>query len=594
MIIVKDDNKVKVRSEPNGPVEFKTIVGTDNLTTAKPIKWRYKAAKPYTSVQLGLQVSKTFEVVVDGDAETITAPAPHQILQKFKEEAFSSILDTKYAQLDQYADNGAIENSLAYGDLLLYVTASEARQTMIMVGNIFRTLFKAIRDVLRHAKKLNLVATMDTLTDLWLEYRYGWRPFIAECEALAEALTRIRPDGVKSSYGGSKKDNILKKPVGFPMVTLETPEGFIFKYKPKLKIHRRIAKNGFNYLNTESSRNDDWMAILGLDMESILSTAWEMIPFSFVVDMFLNIGSLLETQNSSEQVDSFNYYRSHITNGEFDFLCKDIQRLPYVKIIDIFALADQHGVYLDGDSTDSEGNHVKGRYWDPDGYGKIATFSREQYSTSDKYFVYKKALGYYVDLTYGHTLPATPAEIGWFNHSKYGLKLYSSDGSVKLGDTPSSKREPDPVSRCLQDIDLSLTPMSVVNAFVTDLCNEVNDTRVLWWRNEIVRAEEYDPDQYYRNIRNVLYYSPSADSLSNGNPAQIRAKWFTIGSKFVDQPVVTAKKSKAHYKKVPCTVYTRSLDKNFNHSFTVDADLSAGQVVDLLALGNSMTRRFRT
>jgi hypothetical protein len=177
-----------------------------------------------------------------------------------------------------------------------------------------------------------VVTTYKILSDVWLEYRYGWRPLIGEVKSLKKALTVVNPAGIKSAYGVSKSEDPIEGPIDLGLSTVNSPDGVQFVYRSFIDTTNvRTSKVGFNYLNTASSRNDSWMAILGLDVESLLSTAWEMIPFSFVVDMFFNIGSILQVQNSSDQVSSFNSYKTHTLTGSLRMELESIQAPKIVR-----------------------------------------------------------------------------------------------------------------------------------------------------------------------------------------------------------------------------------------------------------------------
>lgn len=312
---------VAVVSQPNGPVIRKRINAYPYAGAPHKVPMEYKAVKPYTRWDLmDAQPSCKKFRLKDGSYRYIDPPPVDEIFSKLGDP---NEIDSVFSHLREiaYAQNYSIEHSLAYGDLLLLVTAVEAKETVQMIRFVFVRLFTSLLKVYKHAKRLNLKATFDDLADIWLEYRYGWRPLIGELTTLHDWFTSEPGGRVMSSHGNAiSKDAVTHS---FEDILVRS-NGCSFVFDINCTFQKPTIKTGFTMVNRENSRNDSMLAQLGLDVESLLSTAWELIPFSFVVDMFLNIGTLLSTNTFVNQVESFNYFRTFVSAGEFDISCKEI------------------------------------------------------------------------------------------------------------------------------------------------------------------------------------------------------------------------------------------------------------------------------
>jgi hypothetical protein len=78
----------------------------------------------------------------------------------------------------------------------------------------------------------------------------------------------------------------------------------VFNLDHEVSVKVKGVKSGFTYY---LSRDNNVFDRLGLHLNSILNTAWELIPFSFILDWFVGIGDWLASQ-TSEKVEPANSY----------------------------------------------------------------------------------------------------------------------------------------------------------------------------------------------------------------------------------------------------------------------------------------------
>jgi len=325
IIIKNDDNNHTIgKDRKMGPVDYGVVQLAPYGSQKEGLKCKYVKGKPYTYIKADQRPEILSRVqTVDGLWETIKLPESMSLVGGLLETDPLRNLDVFLDQAEYYAWQDAISNSMEYGNLLLMVSAIEAGDTIKMVRFVFVRLFNIIMDLYKACKKLNVVATYDILADMWLEWRYGWRPLIGEVTAMYELLTADKLYKVKSSYGGRSLS--IPDPVTLPLVFCTTSEGRTFTYEPTLSYSSAVSKVGFNYCNTANSRNDDIWAKLGLDAESLLMTAWDLVPFSFIVDMFLNVSAILQVPSQESEVSTFNDYVSRLIHSpRISFKCKSI------------------------------------------------------------------------------------------------------------------------------------------------------------------------------------------------------------------------------------------------------------------------------
>lgn len=218
----------------------------------------------------------------------------------------------------------------AYGDIkppetYIGVTLAEAHKTVALVmqtarrfANAIRTLRRSVRtlsiadmsakdfgrevervardvsrdlgmrfeyDRIRKAYRRKRGQGMDVLSSIWLSLRYGWSPLLNDIVTTAAALTLENRSGrfvargkVKSTGEGSSSKSARFSPnFGLQHYTLST------------KIER--VTRGYVIYEYEADPLGDPLRRFGITHP--LSTLWELMPWSFVVDWFINVGDWL-------------------------------------------------------------------------------------------------------------------------------------------------------------------------------------------------------------------------------------------------------------------------------------------------------------
>ncbi|DAD51197.1 TPA_asm: maturation protein [ssRNA phage SRR7976325_22] len=170
----------------------------------------------------------------------------------------------------------------------LGATVAEGRDALELIGDRAAKMYKAYKALRRgrfkrflaelgvnpkrkHRKKIR--AASHEASGLWLEYHFGWSPLAGELYDATVALTAGRSTG---------------KFVGRASCMLpERTESY--STKSVRESGRYVARIGANV--EVSSYNSLLVQQMGL--ANPLAIAWEVVPFSFVVDWFTNVGDVL-------------------------------------------------------------------------------------------------------------------------------------------------------------------------------------------------------------------------------------------------------------------------------------------------------------
>jgi len=192
-------------------------------------------------------------------------------------------------------------------------TFAERQQTMNMIGSTARNLadaFKSLRrkDVPGFWNALGLTnrpaarvsqaefkrlqkqkASMDPFTfasNKWVEYKYGWSPLVGDLwnslELLKKTYKRRRKVTTSKQITG-KNDFVQLAGLGNALV-LNTSDQTVFQGKGSCIFHIGYAEPS---------------ALSSFGLTNPVELAWELLPYSFVVDWFFDVGGYLTTWDAT-------------------------------------------------------------------------------------------------------------------------------------------------------------------------------------------------------------------------------------------------------------------------------------------------------
>lgn len=281
-----------------GPYFYKRQSGTDLSSSEiharynRPSGARSKRQRAFYSPDHPYSMEYTFQnnTVISWKGAFDLNPSPGTVLSCFGLPSFGA-LDPNF-MLD-------LQNKLASKirghEFNLAVTLGEGKETLGMITQSANRVYRSFRALRRGdfagagralglspsasssaGRRASRHAATGQYTDMWLEYQYGWKPLLQDTYAAANALatelyapqrTSVR---VRKTYVHSLSDPVLWAWNDAHMVT-------------QCQIIARFTEDP---LTTSQS--------LGLLNPS--EVLWEILPYSFVFDWFLPIGTYLENR----------------------------------------------------------------------------------------------------------------------------------------------------------------------------------------------------------------------------------------------------------------------------------------------------------
>lgn len=175
----------------------------------------------------------------------------------------------------------------------------ELRQAVNMIARPGAALRKGIGAYLAEAKKVgrrnHYTDRGRILTQTWLEYSYGWRPLFADIDNAIDALSHVDHLIPTVVVGVSKDSNVSGRAEETSVVSGSSIRVDF--------VSQNNNRGSVRYLGTvawesDPSRARAWESPKwGLTLSDFVPTVWNLIPYSFIVDYFSNVGAVIDASS---------------------------------------------------------------------------------------------------------------------------------------------------------------------------------------------------------------------------------------------------------------------------------------------------------
>lgn len=178
------------------------------------------------------------------------------------------------------------------------VVLGEIREVIRMIRNPMRGLSRGVNRYLDSVKKQGRripnrkspsgkKAVRQMLSDTWLEHSFGWAPLISDIEDAQNAILEQKLDQPRwmmaTGYGRS---DVTSEPT----VQSLYPSGLGARWWVHPRETVEVIYRGQVDLGTGTvTRLAHW----GLAPENFVPTVWELVPWSFLIDYFTNLGEIV-------------------------------------------------------------------------------------------------------------------------------------------------------------------------------------------------------------------------------------------------------------------------------------------------------------
>lgn len=205
-------------------------------------------------------------------------------------------------------------------------TANLVASTATRVASSLRSLrrgdfSKAARDLgvipkKRARRRFNsqyLVDQGKAIGNAWLELQYGWKPLLSDVYGSMETLAKVN--------SGGNPNTVYKKVSGFARRYSEEHEITNHALGSNRGVNRTDHFGSFSvsvrFGVTFAVSSPPLASLKSVGITNPLLLAWELLPYSFVVDWFLPIGNYLESLDATAGLTFVDGYVTTFTRRQF-------------------------------------------------------------------------------------------------------------------------------------------------------------------------------------------------------------------------------------------------------------------------------------
>jgi hypothetical protein len=238
-----------------------------------------------------MQNSKTdSEYSYRGDIAAYDTPTPLTDPVIGTEQATQRAMQRAYKQI--HAAQTAMSGQVFLGEL------KEAVHTLRHPAEGLRKALKEhYLDKLKRIKNRDPKRWWKAISQTWLESSFGWRPFINDLEDAASAYNEL----CNKEALRYKKIRAVGKadPIYLPSLSAYGPVNYPSGSNSVEQRSRKVTDECICVIRGEvkaqaATTTMDKLRIFGLQPSEFIPTVWELLPWSFLVDYFTNIGDILE------------------------------------------------------------------------------------------------------------------------------------------------------------------------------------------------------------------------------------------------------------------------------------------------------------
>jgi hypothetical protein len=179
-------------------------------------------------------------------------------------------------------------------DSNILVTLAESAKTIQMVKEPFRLLK---HDWRKTSKRLSASVLAKGGANVWLSWRYGWMQLYRDVVAFATIKRRIQEHINFLSQTRGSWQSLAKSQVDYGTCSpIQGSPNVGFWLEPSINVVRRATFSLDIFRSEQATRFTNFELFLQASgAYDILFALWDLVPFSFIVDWFVDIGNWISS-----------------------------------------------------------------------------------------------------------------------------------------------------------------------------------------------------------------------------------------------------------------------------------------------------------
>lgn len=251
-----------------------------------------------------LCVPRTLEFV-----QTLPPPSPNATKDTYTGEIGAYwdryIADTRFVEADLFSRSKALQLAAISARQRVNPVFIQGITTLVEFPKTIKMIAEAVRSlrtIRKNIVKGNLGGALAALgtrapkgisasswlkksaNDRWLELRYGWGPMVYDVQGAMKALNPEREFHVRGTARGKFTNNATK------VTDVIRDNTWYGKWTIRFEQTETLEARAYVLYTADLA----FQSVRDFGLTELPLTAWELVPYSFVVDWFVNVGDWLE------------------------------------------------------------------------------------------------------------------------------------------------------------------------------------------------------------------------------------------------------------------------------------------------------------
>lgn len=231
---------------------------------------------------------------------TVPLPISNHYLTDKTQEANAAAVKKLYRKVNK------VRTQFAGGVFL-----GEFHKTVSMIARPALALQKGVKQYLSTVRKMKRTMSSaklfsKALAGTYLEYVYGWQPLMADIEDAAKAIKRMTDK--ENRLRITAHAEVLQKPQDPAYVAYTIWWGRFVRERRYERTDKVIYYGRLKETALKSMKQDTIQRVIdlsGFSWRDFAPTIWELVPYSFLVDYFTNIGDLILAATTDKTIISW-------------------------------------------------------------------------------------------------------------------------------------------------------------------------------------------------------------------------------------------------------------------------------------------------
>lgn len=182
-------------------------------------------------------------------------------------------------------------------EMNLLVPIGEAKESAMLIKQI-RDLIFDIFKILKSIKRFDVEGAAKATSDCWLIYNFGIKPLLMDLDRIGQVITQRITFDHPFRIGGLSKVRTYKRSISYDDTTYTCAPGSNWRQRGQIEYDLSVRVKTLFRFRVESEQEYSLLRAFMLDSDhifgSLVSAAWELLPFSWAADYFGNLGEFLD------------------------------------------------------------------------------------------------------------------------------------------------------------------------------------------------------------------------------------------------------------------------------------------------------------